>query len=205
MTDIMNNEVTNDSLDMCDVEATATKAAPKSMRVSSETMAALNEMKYQMGAHSLEEALKKLLTAFSMEGVQSAVPGRSTEIADFEAHVKALISLFRASLSTCESAEARIREEFRAELASKEDTIKQLSEQLVRKDEEVAALKDALDNLTSAKNTLTIERDAAVDRARTLEQSKAVNAKLMALLDALQAKMSSGRAFAEGLSDPGKM
>ena len=191
----MTNEATNDSLDMCDIEATAAKAAPKSMRVSSETMTELNKAKYMMGAHSLDEALKKLLTSFSMEGVQSAVPRRSTEIAEFEAHAKALISLFGASLNTCESAEARIREEFRAELASKEDPIKQLSEQLVRKDEEVAALKDALDNLTSAKNTLTIERDAAVDRAKTLAQSEAVNAKLTALLDALQAKMSGGNAL----------
>ena len=195
MTDKNNNEVSNDELDLCEVETNPPKATPKSMRVSSETMVALNEAKYQMGAHSLEDALKKLLAAFSMGGVQSAVPGRSTEISEFEAHAKALISLFGASLNTCESAEARIREEFRAELASKEDPIKQLSEQLVRKDEEVAALKDALDNLTSAKNTLTIERDAAVDRAKTLAQSEAVNAKLTALLDALQAKMSGGNAL----------
>ena len=86
----------------------------------------------------------------------------------------------------CENAESRIREEFRKELAGKDETIKQLSEQLSNRTKEIAELERSNEMLRNSLETVKLERDAAVERANVLAQRENESEKLALLLESLQ-------------------
>lgn len=120
------------------------------------------------------------------------MPDRSTEIAEFECHAKELVACFVTSLKVCDDAESRIREEFQKDLTGKEETIKQLSEQLSNRNKEVAELERSNEMLLRSLETAKLERDTALERVNVLTQRENESKKLALLLESLQRTLDTG-------------
>lgn len=179
MNEVNINNTPDDTLDMCDVKASSPST---SMRISPTNKQQLNELKAKTSAKSLDDLLGKLMDNFSLKDVQSAVPSRAKEIADFETHAKSLISLYSASLKICENTESRIREEFRAELGEKVNTIQQLTKQLTEKENKIEFLENELQKLRRAEETLVLERDSLATRISAMKKAEETDEKLSNLL-----------------------
>ncbi|MBR3560581.1 MAG: hypothetical protein IKN81_03510 [Oscillospiraceae bacterium] len=180
----------NEVLDMCDVEASPIKPKVTACRISPENKSQLDELKLKTGSKSLDKLMKKLINNYTLNEVQVAVPNRSTEIADFEAHAKALISLYAGSIATCENAESRIREEFRTGLEEKANTIQQLSKQLTEKENKIEFLENELQKLRRTEETLILERDSLSARISAMKKAEETDEKLSNLLAMMQTHLN---------------
>ena len=71
-----------------------------------------------------------LMQVLELQKGKEAVPERSFEISDFEAHVQALLGAYVQSVTMAQSTEDRVRQEFARRLESKDELIQSLQEDL---------------------------------------------------------------------------
>ena len=83
-----------------------------------------------------------LLEVLALDKARTFIKSRETEISNFEQHAKALISAFLHSLELNENAEARVKEQFAAQIESQSRTIAEYQE-------EITELKQQLDEALS--------------------------------------------------------
>lgn len=99
-----------------------TEIKQANFRISTEAADAFRMFCEEQGINQAQ-GFDYLLEVLALDKARSTVKSRETEIADFEQHAKALISLYLHSLDLNENAEARIREEYATQIDSQTQTI----------------------------------------------------------------------------------
>lgn len=77
---------------------------------------------------SQAKSFSYLIHILKLQEAKEAVPGRATEIEEFERHSKAMIAAFLNALEIASDAEERVHEEYRLRLESKDAMILELQE-----------------------------------------------------------------------------
>lgn len=92
---------------------------------------------------SQAQGFDHLMQVLELDQAKQAVPGREVEISEFEMHAKALLGAYTSSVALCANTEERVREEFKTQLASKDETIAKYQADLKKREQELfAALED---------------------------------------------------------------
>ena len=111
-----------------------------------------------------------VMEVLEMDRAKEAVPGRATEIEEFERNIKAVMAAYMNSLEINSNAEERVREQFSAALDSKDKTIQDLQGQVARlKGEKDTAEKVAAD-VAEAAAQASKDAEAATEKAESASQ-----------------------------------
>lgn len=132
-----------------------------SVRADEATIAQLEKLADESGMKKTE-LLPALLSAYATEQAKGALPGRASEIENVESLLAQIKTAYLASLELNANAEARIRTEYEARIASNEQAVESLKEKAERATMEAKEAKAALADCTK-------ERDDANARANTAE------------------------------------
>lgn len=125
-------------------------------------------------------ALEALLNAWDVQAAKGQVPERAADVADFDAHVQGIQSAFLRSLELAQSAEARARVSYQAQLDAMTATISRLQADL-----EASGKRRA--ELFQSNQELQARLDAAEARVAELEKGRKLESLLEALSDRLDA------------------
>ena len=137
------------------------KAEVRSFRVTDDVMAKFNTIKDELKLNQ-DGALGVLIGAYEMEKAKEAIPDRETEIANFQLKAHELVEAFLHSLQLNQDAEARIRQEFEAELVRNKKTIDNYQGQI----EALKAEKALLSEDAAKVKFLQTELDSVTEQAR---------------------------------------
>ena len=88
-----------------------------------------------------------LMEVLALDKARGAIVSRETEIANFEQHAKAIVSLYLHSLELNENAEARVREQFASRLETQAITMAEYQQEIARMRETIehtAAMEEAI-------------------------------------------------------------
>lgn len=125
-------------------------------------------------------ALEALLNAWDVQAAKGQVPERAADVADFDAHVQGVQSAFLRSLELAQSAEARARVAYQAQLDAMTATISRLQADLAESNEK---RKELFEKCLEAGET--IQRLEA--KVTELEKGRKLEALLESLSDRLDA------------------
>ena len=103
-----------------------------------------------------------LMNLIDVNNTMVAAPSRKTEIESFQKHLKDMTQIYLNSVDLCTDAEARIRDEYRALIESKDITILDLQEKV----------KDLESGYDEAKTTSDAAAKAAVQAVKDAETAK---------------------------------
>ncbi len=114
---------------------------------------------------SQAQGFDHLMQVLEMDQAKAIVPGRKTEIEEFEKAIKSINALYLQNIELCEDAEDRAREQFSGQLKSKDQLIADLQTRLEKAEEEK---KTAQENQNAAEKS----RKMAESRAETAERER---------------------------------
>lgn len=155
----------------------------RSIRANPETFEKLKAICESKGLKQ-GEAFEALLTAWEVQEAKGLIPERAADIADFDAHLQGIQKAFLRSLDLAQSAEARARISYAAQLDAMSGTITRLEKDLKESREYAAKMVEL-----AQKRGERLER--AEKRVTELEQAQTANQRTEALLIALEARLSS--------------
>ena len=110
-----------------------------------------------------------LMEVLALNNARASLTTRETEISNFEQHAKALISAYLHSLELNENAEARIREQFIAQIESQSQTIIGYQAQISTLEQQ---LEEALDFAESYKTELQTTSDTLINIEKAKDQAE---------------------------------
>lgn len=119
---------------------------------------------------SQAQGFDHLMQVLELDRAKAEVPGRATEIADFETHMKAILAAFVQSVALAENTEVRVREDYARRLESKDDTIQGLQAELKAAKDAIAAHAGTEAQLLAAQ----MELAQSQTDLRVLEDSKQI-------------------------------
>lgn len=138
------------------------------------------------------EGFAAMLQAVEMANAKQMLSDRTTEIANFEAHINAINAAYLFSLELNENAEDRIRGEFERLLKSKDDTIIKYQEDIAGLKEEISLSQKIVDEFqqrTAEVQSMLLEANKKVEIAENRASDKEKLADALALqLDEFKAK-----------------
>lgn len=103
-------------------------------RTDPETKAKITEWMQKSGVNN-SQALGTILSLIQASEAKGALPGRETEIDNFESLLKQIMTAYTASLQLASNAEERIREEFAKKIDSQANTIADLQDKIKKNQE----------------------------------------------------------------------
>lgn len=116
-----------------------------------------------------------VMQVVELDRAKTAAPGRATEIESFEKSVKDIMAAYLNSLEINAAAEARIREQFAADLTRKDKTIDELREKV----EQLQAERDEAETLYTAAEARESAATARMEAAqRTAADQERINSML---------------------------
>lgn len=178
-------------------------------RTDPETKAKIIEW-MQKNSVNNSQALGTILSLIQASEAKGALPGRETEIDNFESLLKQIMTAYTASLQLAANAEERIREEFAKKLDSQASTIADLQDKIKKEQEKAAEEKEKSLMQTNKLMTLTSDQaDAIKEMKKEIAEAEALKKKVEELNKALadekenlknelqKAKMSQAAAILE--------
>ena len=116
-----------------------------------------------------------VMQVVELDRAKTAAPGRATEIESFEKSVKDIMAAYLNSLEINAAAEARIREQYAADLTRKDKTIDELREKV----EQLQAERDEAETLHTAAEARESAATARMEAAqRTAADQERINSML---------------------------
>ena len=145
----------------------------RSVRADKQTFDRLAKLADEFGA-SQGAALEALINLWDTQQAKGALPGRRSDIEDFDSHLQAIQRAFLHSLDLSQGAEARALDACRAALDSKDQVIKDLQNRIATLEQEAAkatqSAQDAAQNMDAA-NEMAEAAKAALRAAETARDS----------------------------------
>lgn len=111
-----------------------------------------------------------VMEVLEMDRAKEAVPGRATEIEEFERNIKAVMAAYMNSLEINSNAEERVREQFSAALDSKDKTIQDLQGQVARLQGEKDTAEKVAADVAEAAAQASKDAEAATEKAESASQ-----------------------------------
>lgn len=111
-----------------------------------------------------------VMEVLEMDRAKEAVPGRATEIEEFERNIKAVMVAYMNSLEINSNAEERVREQFSAALDSKDKTIQDLQGQVARLQGEKDTAEKVAADVAEAAAQASKDAEAATEKAESASQ-----------------------------------
>lgn len=142
---------------------------PKSFRISDDTHETFKKISAEIGGNQ-ETTLKALLDCYEAQVVKATAPEQAETIDLFIGYVEALKNLFIDKSKYITNQGTLIREEFRKQLESKDDTIADLQSKVTELKERTE--KAEADKQTAQEQTERAEKDKA-QALKSLEQAEA--------------------------------
>lgn len=166
----------------------------RSFRVTDEVTEKIKQIQSDLKL-TQDAALRRMIQAYEMEQAKEVIPERETEISNFQVKAQELVEAFLYSLQLNQDAEARIRQEFEAELVRNQKTIDNYQSQI----EALKAEKALLSEDASRVKTLQAELDAVTEQARRERNDSADRlAEKDRLISSLDGEVVKYKAQAEG-------
>ena len=137
------------------------------------------------------EALSSLIAAWEMQQAKAVITNRATEISDYDSHLQALQTTFLRALELNENTENRVRQEFRTQLDSKDQTIADLQGQLAQAK---AAVKEAEDRAAALQEAATELKDKLKEAELARETAEESAADRRAIITSLQRELDAAKA-----------
>ena len=145
----------------------------RSVRADKQTFDRLAKLADEFGA-SQGAALEALINLWDTQQAKGALPGRRSDIEDFDSHLQAIQRAFLHSLDLSQGAEARALDACRAALDSKDQVIKDLQNRIATLEQEAAkatqSAQDAAQNMDAA-NEMAEAAKAALRAAEAARDS----------------------------------
>lgn len=116
------------------------------------------------------EGFNRLMKLLDLDQTKELVPGRASEIEDFEYHAMELVTGYLQSIKMVQDADGKAEQKYRDKLESKELTILDLQEKIRKKDEEIEQLKEKADE--SDTKQLAAEKEASDAKKDMLSAEK---------------------------------
>ena len=116
------------------------------------------------------QGFNHIMDVLAMNRAKEAVPGRATEIEEYEMHVKAIMSAYVNSLEINSNAEERVREQFSSALESKDKTIQDLQGQVARLQGEKDTAEKVAAGAAEAAAQASKDAEAAIEKAESASQ-----------------------------------
>ena len=178
-----------------------------SVRADEDTIAKLEALAEESGMRKAD-LLPVLLDCYAREQAKGALPNRSTEIDNVRSLLAQIDHAYLASLELAANADARIREEYAARLATNEQAIVSLKEKAATASSEAKEAKDALANIENERDAEAARADAAEAALEKLQKESEeekdrllkFNASLQAQIGTLQEKSDAAAAELEAAS-----
>ena len=166
-----------------------------SVRADEDTIAKLEALAEESGMRKAD-LLPVLLDCYAREQAKGALPNRSTEIDNVRSLLAQIDHAYLASLELAANADARIREEYAARLATNEQAVASLKEKSDKAEGEAKEAKDALADVKEERDAEAARADAAEAALEKLQGEAAeekdrllkFNAALQSQVDALKEK-----------------
>ena len=111
-------------------------------RIGTETAKAFRSFCEENGMNQAQ-GFDYLMEVLALDKARNAIPKRETEIANFEQHTKAIISLYLHSLELNENAEARARDQFVSRLEAQSITLAEYQKEISNLRSELAKTQEA--------------------------------------------------------------
>ena len=144
----------------------------RSIRADETVLNKFKELSEQFDNQS--DCLNSLITAYELNNSKHILTEVKTDITDFETHLNSIQQAFLHSLELNAGAEERIRQEFKRQLESKDNSIINLQEQLeeMKLQVEIANNRvEAINNeLTEKKIEIELQHNDSVDLRNTIAQ-----------------------------------
>ena len=109
------------------------------------------------------EGFKNLVALMELDNAKEQLSDRAKEIDTFRDTVNKLIGFYINSLEVNQVAEERIREEVKKELSTKDNTIRNLQEQLQEQKEKIEKIKAESKEISNNNKTLASEKEKAFE------------------------------------------
>lgn len=138
-----------------------------SIRADEETTLRFKELSEQYPNNA--ECLKALINAHEMAQAKGVLAGQETNINDFQSHLDSIMRGYINALDMTANAENRIREEFRANLDSKDKSILNLQESLDIAEQNVTSIEE---------EKKTIEAEAEEQKQKLINEIDILTSKL---------------------------
>lgn len=135
-------------------------------RIDTDAAKAFRDFCDQQG-YSQSEGFSYLLKTLELDQAKNQMPERGTEVKQFEQSIKTLQALYLTSLELNDNAEARVKEQFLADLDRKDRTIDELREKISFLEKQKTDLE------TSAKEAIANKAIAEDQKNATLEKLEA--------------------------------
>lgn len=166
-------------------------------RINQETADAFRKFCEDNGM-SQAQGFDHIMQVVELDRAKAAAPARATEIEDFEQSLKSIMSAYLYSLEVNHKAEARIREQFAADLAKKDNMIDNLRAKAGQLKAEKDAAEVAAAEAVKAKGQAE-KAAAAAEKIRIAAEQSAADKQVIA--DTLAAKLAEAEKKAEGFDD----
>lgn len=119
-----------------------------------------------------ELGMEHLLQVVELDKAKELIPGRRTEIEEFEVFCKKILAAYMNSLDVCHNAEERIREQFAHALDSKDKTISDLQDKVTElKEDKTSAEQMAA---TAAQSAARAIKDESIAREQVETTTKLI-------------------------------
>ena len=166
-----------------------------SVRTDDETLKKLETLADESGMRKAD-LLPVLIDCYAREQAKGALPNRSTEIDNVRSLLAQIDHAYLVSLELAANADARIREEYAARLATNEQAVASLREKADKASSEAKEAKDALASAREEGDAEAARADAAEAALEKLQGEAAeekdrllkFNAALQSQVDALKEK-----------------
>ena len=116
------------------------------------------------------EGFKNLVALMELDNAKEQLSDRAKEIDTFRDTVNKLIAFYINSLEINQVAEERIREEFKKELSTKDNTIRNLQEQLQEQKEKIEEIKAESKEISKDNKALASEKEKAFESIKAKEK-----------------------------------
>lgn len=116
------------------------------------------------------EGFKNLVALMELDNAKEQLSDRAREIDTFRDTVNKLIGFYINSLEVNQVAEERIREEFKKELSTKDNTIRNLQEQLQEQKEKIEEIKAESKEISKDNKALASEKEKAFESIKAKEK-----------------------------------
>lgn len=159
-----------------EIKANATTATMKtrSIRASEEVLNKFKEVSESFDNQS--DCLEQLITAYELNNSKGTLTDLKADISDFESHINSIQQSYIHILELNSNTEERIRQEFKRQLDSKDNTIIDLQKQISEAKEKVinadAALEEINAKLDDKETEFELERNKNADLYITINQLK---------------------------------
>lgn len=163
---------------------------PKSFRIDDLTAEKFKEISGRIGGNQ-QETMAKLIEAYEMQAGKAAFPDKKADIEEFERYAGMLSRMYMSAIESNQNLTQTIRNEYAAQLMSKDDIIQDLQTKLADAKQENSHAGELLNRVISEKNQLKTE----------LEQTKAMLADKEKLNIALSETCATQKAKIDRLPD----